>query len=148
MTARIVILSRGDGEGSQNAHPEILRCAQDDGASLPKHPYAQLHLTRIAGAAAHGAVEVEDQTRHLRTNEVLAVERVENVDGRLGDDAAHMELLGKPEIERRELVVLAPEVTRDGAARAWKRRRGDSQTAVLWGAGRLTVDTQRQRLRR
>src|SRR5947209_7872112 len=27
-----VILSRGDGEGSQNASLEVLRCAQDDGA--------------------------------------------------------------------------------------------------------------------
>ena len=28
--APAVILSREDGEGSQNAHPEILRYAQDD----------------------------------------------------------------------------------------------------------------------
>src|SRR5947207_2219333 len=33
-----VILSREDGEGSQDAHPEILRSAQDDGGKRPRWP--------------------------------------------------------------------------------------------------------------
>src|SRR5205085_12622794 len=83
---------------------------------LPKHPHAQLHLARIAGAALHGAVEVEDQARDLRTMEVLAVERIEDVDGRLDHGSGGVELLRQAQIERRELIVLASEVARGHGA--------------------------------
>src|SRR5437660_12670218 len=110
MTARIVILSRGDGEGSQASQPEILRCAQDDGESLPKHAHTHLDLARITGAALHGAVEVEDEVRHLGAPEILAVENIEDVDSRLGDDATDVELLREAQVERRIFIVLAAEV--------------------------------------
>src|SRR5690349_21107721 len=80
--------------------------------------------------------------------EVAVVEGIEDVDGRLGDDAADVELLGEAQVERGVLIVLAPEIARDCAARTWKCRRSDRQAAILWRVGRLAVDTQRQRLRR
>ena len=51
--------------------------------ALPEHPHPELHLPRVADAALHGAVEVEDQVRHFGAVEVLAVEEIEDVDGRL-----------------------------------------------------------------
>ena len=101
---RVVVTGMGIispvGVGSAAAWENILACRSGI-AGITRFDAAAFS-SRIAGAATHGAVEVEDQARHLRTNEILAVERVEDVDGRLGDDAAHVKLLGEPEIERRE----------------------------------------------
>ena len=55
--------------------------------ALPDQPGAELHLARIAEAALHRAVEVEDQVRDLRDEQVRRVEQVEDVDDRLERDA-------------------------------------------------------------
>src|SRR5947207_8820878 len=84
---------------------------------LPNKSCAELHLARVAEAGADGAVEVEDQVRVLRHQDVGGVEQVEDLDdglerGRLPE----LELAGDAQIERRERVGLASRVALHDAA--------------------------------
>src|SRR5215212_6275235 len=77
---------------------------------LPEHTQRELHLPRLAYTALHRAVEVKDQVRGLGTMEVLAVEQIEHIERRLEGQPAQPELLGKAEVERGVLVILAAQV--------------------------------------
>src|SRR5687767_4835757 len=100
---------------------QVPRYARDDtiteDISLSvKHSHRELDLPRITDTALHGSVEVENQIRHFRPAEILAVEEVEYVDGGLNRDAGPAERTRQPKIERGELVVLSAEVAKGDAA--------------------------------
>ena len=68
----------------------------------------ELRHPRVTGAAADRAVEVEDQVGGLRRDEVVVVEHVERLEDHLYPVAAEGEELGGADVQRQELVVLAP----------------------------------------
>src|SRR5882762_4253163 len=75
---------------------------------LPDQSGADLHLARITDAGPDRAVEVEDEVRVLRHEDVRAVEYVEDLDDGLeGQRLAELELLGEPHVEGGVRVVLA-----------------------------------------
>src|SRR5216684_6698260 len=78
---------------------------------LPDHSQSQLHLPGIADAALHGAVEVEDEACHFGAAQVLAVEEIEDVEGWLDGCPGVLDRPGQPHVERRELIVLASQVS-------------------------------------
>src|SRR2546422_8916199 len=85
--------------------------------NLPNKSGPQLHLARLTEAGPDRAVEVEDQVRVLRNQEVGAVEHVEDLDdGLQRRGLPELELAGEAQVERRERVVLAPRVPRDDRA--------------------------------
>src|SRR3954447_9964445 len=68
--------------------------------ALPDEAHGDLRLAGVADAALHGAVEVEDEVRHLGVFRVSAVEEVEDIDGRLGGHAvAEAERFGEAQVE-------------------------------------------------
>src|SRR6266571_3365762 len=149
MSARLIMPAAGPPQGD--------RCETD---GLPDHPHPHLRLARVAEAALDGAVKIEDQVRHLRTMKILAVEDIEDVQGRLGHDAADVELLRETEVERGELIVLPPEVAlRDNSIRRAliliRPKRTGRETGIkatkLWCAriltGQRAVPDDRLRLR-
>ena len=112
-------------------------------AFLPGHPQPELHLARVAVTAPDRAGEVEDQVPHLRREEVVAVEEVENLDDRLDRHGRERELLRHPQVERGELVVLPAEVPRRGGQAT---PGGVARDASVGGA-RGVGATRRNRLR-
>src|SRR3954454_3226553 len=109
-------IRRGRGEGGEafaivTTRGGRLRAGLLFHDALPENAQAEMHLTRFADAALHGAVEVEDQGCDLGTVKVFAVEQIEDVDGGLDFVVPERESFGEAEIERRERVVLAAEVT-------------------------------------
>src|SRR6185503_5134344 len=67
---------RHEGRGPSPALPNRVRRSR----GLEEHLQPQLDDARVAGAAAHGAVEVEGQLGGLRAQEVLLVEDVEDLE--------------------------------------------------------------------
>src|SRR5262249_19677369 len=67
LTNATVILSRADGEGSQAAQSEILRCAQDDGVAL-----AALFclLLVLLAAACQRSTQAQETSHQTPPNEV------------------------------------------------------------------------------
>src|SRR5205807_8325133 len=96
---------------------------------------------------------VEDEVRDLRASEILAVEDIEYVDGRFGDDATDVELLREAQVERRILIVFAAQVALgDRAVRIdaiGRRRRDGHEARIAEGvdAAERRADDARQRLR-
>src|SRR4051794_22208266 len=101
-------------EGRMTHFPETRHCSMLCGgqatAKLPNNPYPQLHLPWLADAALYGAVEVEDQVCYFGAVEILAVEEIEDVEGRLDFVGAEGEVFGEAEVEGGVEVVLAAEV--------------------------------------
>src|SRR5262245_21320514 len=78
--------------------------------SLERDPEPELELPRVAGALLDSTVEVEHEVGHRGLLRVLGVEQVEAFDRRLDDDAADLKRPRETQVERRELVVLVPQV--------------------------------------
>src|SRR6188474_271351 len=102
--------ARTGSRARAGAIPRPSRSELTEAYRLEEQLQPQLDDARVAGAAAHSAVEVEGELSRLRAQEVLFVEDVEDLEHRLHGDAAEREVLRQPEVERGELVVLAPEV--------------------------------------
>src|SRR5262245_40047527 len=87
-------------------------------SSLEGHPHAELKPARLAGARAHRAVEVEYEVRRLGHEEVLRVEKIEDVHRRLDLELSEIENPRDAQVEGRQRVVLSARVAlHDGRAR-------------------------------